>query len=108
VRAPDEPGTYRFAVTANGYRANVPMTVAEEGSAPAPDERDLLSVWARVQGGTVLPSSRLSELPRMIEQVVQPAARRVTWHPMRSAWWILPFALALAAEWLWRRRLGLA
>jgi hypothetical protein len=108
VRAPAEAGTYRFAVTADGYRADVPLTVIEEGSAPAPEERDLLGAWARVLGGTVLPSSRLGELPRRIEQVVQPSARRVTWHPMRSAWWILPFALALAAEWWWRRRLGLA
>ena len=28
--------------------------------------------------------------------------------PMRSAWWLPPFALALAGEWWLRRRRGLA
>jgi hypothetical protein len=28
-------------------------------------------------------------------------------HPMRSGWWMLPFAVLLAAEWWLRRRVGL-
>ena len=36
----------------------------------------------------------------------QPRPDRV--HPMRSAWWIAPFAIALGLEWWSRRRRGLA
>jgi hypothetical protein len=39
---------------------------------------------------------------------VRVVPRAETWHPMRSAWWIIPFALALSGEWWLRRRRGLA
>jgi hypothetical protein len=34
-------------------------------------------------------------------------SRNVTAHPMRSAWWIIPFAACLSIEWWLRRKAGL-
>ena len=45
--------------------------------------------------------ARLARLADALE------AARVEGRPMRSAWWILPFAACLSAEWWLRRRRGL-
>jgi hypothetical protein len=46
-------------------------------------------------------------LASKLVSAIHPADRRMTWHPMRSAWWIVPFVLALSGEWWLRRRRGL-
>ena len=61
-----------------------------------------------IPGGDTISASRLGDLPGQIAAVVRPAPRAITWRPMRSPWWILPFTLALAGEWWLRRRRGLA
>jgi len=43
-----------------------------------------------------------------VSSAVHPASRVQPWSPMREWWWILPFALALSAEWWLRRKSGLA
>jgi hypothetical protein len=55
----------------------------------------------------VIPESRIDELiSRLVEQLAPPSQPREI-HPMRSPWWIVPFAGALGAEWWRRRRSGL-
>ena len=72
-----------------------------------PDERDLVSAFAGSRGGIAVSAAHLKDLSAALGRTLRPITRREEWHPMRSAWWIIPFALALAAEW-WRRRHGLA
>ena len=49
---------------------------------------------------------RLADLERFMRGLpTAPPALQVR-HPMRSAWWILPFAMCLSAEWWLRRRRG--
>jgi hypothetical protein len=52
---------------------------------------------------------REDNLSALVRQVRDRAAPDVatTVHPMRSAWWIVPFAGLLCAEWMLRRRQGL-
>jgi hypothetical protein len=82
--------------------------VADSGAAAAPRSgwvpRPVLDVWVRSRGGRVVESSRLEGLLPAVRAAVAPAARRAPWHPMRSAWWLLPFAGLLAFEWYLRRR----
>jgi hypothetical protein len=108
VRAPDKPGVYRVTVSADGMAAITPLAVIVNASHPTPDERDLVAAWTQARGGRALPVSRLDELPAELRRAIHPMPRRETCYPMRSAWWIVPFALLLSAEWWLRRRSGLA
>jgi len=67
------------------------------------DDRARLAGWASSHGGATLPESKLAELEPLVSRALSPATERRTTHPMRSAWWIAPFALALGAEWILRR-----
>ena len=49
----------------------------------------------------------VADLTRFLRGAVVPPRVPLVRHPMRSAWWILPFALCLSAEWWIRRRRGL-
>ena len=108
VRAPDKPGVYRVTVSADGMVATTPLVVIANASHPTPDDRDLVAAWTQARGGRAMPASRLGDLPAELRRAIHPTPRRETWYPMRSAWWIVPFALLLSAEWWLRRRSGLA
>ena len=108
IRAPTVAGIYRAVATAQGVRAEAPLVVATSASHAQPEGRELLATWVTAHGGTVFPASQLGQLATAIRSAVRPTPRREQWHPLRSAWWLLPFALALSAEWWMRRRRGLA
>lgn len=100
-------GMYRLAVASGGARAEAPIVVASDAAAPTVDARDIAAAVATAHGGRALDVSELNSLPRLLTESIKPAPRVETWYPMRSAWWILPFALALSGEWWLRRRRGL-
>ena len=108
VRAPRDTGTYRVVASSGGLSADAPLMVAKDVSRPAPSDIDLLESLAASRGGKVISAAALDGLAPAIAAIVRPASRAEAWRPMRSAWWILPFALALGAEWLLRRRAGLS
>lgn len=107
MRAPSTPGFYRLAVETNGARGEASIIVAGDASRATPDARGLVRAWAESRGGAALEASALASLPARLVSTIRPADRRMIWHPMRSAWWILPFAFALSLEWWLRRRRGL-
>jgi hypothetical protein len=108
-RAPDSAGVYRLVVTASGLRAEAALVVASDDiSRATPDDADLLAAWTSSRSGSVISSDRLDDLAPALRRALPRTDRRETWYPMRSAWWIVPFSLLLGAEWLWRRRRGLA
>jgi hypothetical protein len=108
VSVPDTAGVYRLVVTGDGARGDAPIVVAADARHPTPDDRDLVAAWVTSRGGRAVASSQIAELPSALIAAIHPIARAETWHPMRSAWWIVPFALLLSAEWWMRRRRGLA
>jgi hypothetical protein len=61
---------------------------------------------ARATGGVAADGSDLTAVEDFLRRLPRPAVQ-VELHPMRSAWWIVPFTLALCAEWALRRRKGL-
>jgi hypothetical protein len=105
---PEKPGAYRVAVTGDGARVDAPVIVTSNARHPSPDDRDLLAAWVASRGGRALSSAQIGELPSALIDAIHPIARAETSHPMRSACWIVPFALFLSAEWWMRRRRGLA
>ena len=108
VRAPRDTGVYRVVISFGGLSADASLVVAHTVSRPTPSDIDLLESLAASRGGKVVSAAALDGLAPAIAAIVRPASRAETWHPMRSVWWILPFALALGAEWLLRRRAGLS
>ncbi len=103
LRAPATPGTYEVRVIGNGTTETVPIIVASDVARVTPPARDLVRVWARAHGGRALDEAQLASLRPLLAQRIRPTTRRVTWHPMRSTWWLLPFVLLLGLEW-WARR----
>jgi hypothetical protein len=108
LRAPAEPGTYRLTVTADGFRSDAFLLVTERPERVRPDDSDLVAAWVGSRDGGVVTGARLPELAPSLDRAVRPGARAQTWHPMRSAWWIVAFAALLGAEWWARRRAGLS
>jgi len=107
IRGPDTAGTYPVHIRGRGYDASASLVVATAATPAAAIDRDLLAAWTTSRGGQIVPESHLSGLEAAISRALAPPVRDVTWHPMRSAWWIVPFALALGLEWWSRRRAGL-
>jgi hypothetical protein len=107
-RAPAAPGVYRISVTGDGTRADAPVAVVPNAGRATPDLTGLAEAFASSRGGVSIASDRLPELVPTLQRLLQAVPRPETWYPMRSGWWIVPFCLALGAEWLWRRRRGLA
>jgi hypothetical protein len=96
-------------MVSNGVvEADAALIVAADAAAASSDERDLVATWARAHGGEVFGEDRVADLPAALLATLEPSPRRMIVRPMRSAWWIVPFVLALGAEWWWRRRRGLA
>ena len=66
-----------------------------------------LSMLATSHRGIDVTPDHLADAERFVRKtVVSPPATLVR-RPMRSAWWIVPFAACLSAEWWLRRRCGL-
>jgi hypothetical protein len=107
MRGPDTAGTYAIRISGQGYDATAPLLVATTPAAASAIDRDLLAAWTTSRGGQIVPESQLSGLVPAIATALAPPVRDETWHPMRSAWWIVPFTLALGLEWWTRRRVGL-
>jgi hypothetical protein len=108
LRAPAAPGRYRVTVMSDGINAHTTLIVSGDAAAPAAAEDDVMRGWATSRGGDVFASRQLANLLAAVRATVRPERRVEVWHPMRSLWWILPFALLLGAEWWMRRRRGLA
>ena len=66
-----------------------------------------LSLLGTSRGGIDVSPDRLADLTAYLRREVSAPPVRATTHPMRSAWWIVPFAACLSGEWWLRRRKGL-
>lgn len=66
-----------------------------------------LAMLAASRGGIDVTPDHLPDLEAYLRREVSAAPVRMTTHPMRSGWWILPFAACLGGEWWLRRKRGL-
>jgi hypothetical protein len=104
--APRDSGLHRLVVTSGTERAEVSLVVRPGVRSSASDERPLVQAFVSSRNGTSLDEADMSRLPDLIMSAVEPVSRVESWHPMRSSWWIVPFALLLGLEWWGRRRNG--
>ena len=108
IVAPRQPGPYLLVVSSGPDSAAVPLVVAPEARQPVAEEHELLAAFASSRGGFLVTEDELRTIPGRLSSAIRAMPRVETWHPMRSPWWIVPFALLLGVEWWWRRRRGLA
>lgn len=106
IVAPRRAAVYRLVVASGSDRFDAPIVVEPAASFRGTADRRLLEAWVSSRGGTVVDEPELRRLPLLIASAIAPSPRVETWHPMRSGWWIVPFAVLLGAEWFWRRRRG--
>jgi len=103
-RAPMVPGRYRLVV-AGGVSE---FLVVEPGAVQRalPGDHTLLTAFATSRGGDAIPIADVATLASRIVAAVSSAPVDAPTRPMRSPWWIVPFAGLLAVEWWSRRRRG--
>ena len=102
LRAP-RAGEYALSVRAASTSADAPLLVADDVVHPA-SAGSRAATWAAVtSGGAVV--TDVEDLARRITALDASESERRT-RPMRSPWWIVPFAGLLCAEWALRRHGG--
>jgi hypothetical protein len=102
LRAP-RAGEYALSVRAAGTFADAPLLVAGDVVHPASAGSRAATWAAETSGGAVV--TDVQDLAERITAIEASATERRT-RPMRSPWWIVPFAGLLCAEWALRRRGG--
>ena len=104
------PGLNRIDVVAtNGGRAEHGSARFVDGAGiPENDENAVpLSLLSATRGGIDVNADDLSRLERWLRETIPARSAAIPTHPMRSPWWVVPFAACLCAEWWARRRRGL-
>jgi len=104
--APADIGTAGIAVTADSA-TGVGRFIVAAGARRARAAGAPLSLLAASHGGVDVAADDLSSLVRTIRRDIAAPRVPTTRRPMRSVWWMVPFAACLGGEWWLRRRRGL-
>jgi hypothetical protein len=97
----------RLDVTAGTRLASAGIAVVDTPVRAVSDVLGDLERDVRRSGGTVARRGDLSPIATDFERSVRLEGQPAPFYPMRSAWWLLPFAALLSIEWWLRRRSGL-
>jgi hypothetical protein len=101
-----EAGRFTVRVQGSDMAMETPVVIDPSAAPVTTDYSSALTRLAAASGGGIFDPEDLQRLASRLEQMEAPmVGQRV--HPMRSGWWILPFAALLTAEWTVRRRRGL-
>ena len=95
------------AAEGHGLHASRTILVRSDVQRTVDTTAPSLSMIASSHRGIDVTPERLGELERFVRGSVSAPRTTLVRHPMRSAWWLLPFAACLSAEWWLRRRKGL-
>ena len=97
------------AVDARGGRQSTvqPVPIVADAEARIAAVEAPLSLLSASHRGLDVPPGRAPEIVQALRQSVRPTRATARRHPMRSAWWLVPFVSCLSAEWWLRRRRGL-
>jgi hypothetical protein len=121
LRPEPEAGVYRGTFTAAGVPGRSTIDVHAAGAAQPGISRSVLvravahragakpplAMLASSHRGIDVAPDRIADLARFLLGAVDNPRATVVRRPMRSAWWMLPFATCLCGEWWRRRRRGL-
>jgi hypothetical protein len=104
ARAPLEDGVATAGLEHAGVRATAQLFVNTSVAQPWSARDAALEAIATASGGMTVGPGDVDRLATEVERHAKPATTVRTLRPLRSAWWMLPFAGCLAAEWAQRRR----
>jgi hypothetical protein len=104
--APARSGNHRIVVTANQQTGSGVFLVATDARVARPAGPPL-SLLAESRGGQNVAATEIPTMAKTLRQSIASPTVRVERRPMRSAWWLVPFAACLGGEWWLRRRRGL-
>jgi hypothetical protein len=104
--APAKAGNHQIVVTAGNQQTGSATFLVAAGARVARPAGPPLSLLAESRGGINVAMSDIPSLLKTLGQSIASPAVRVERRPMRSAWWLVPFAACLGGEWWLRRRNG--
>jgi hypothetical protein len=113
--ARDTPGRSTLEVSASSavsdgrapQKSSRTLLVQADIQRPAPANSPSLAMLASSHRGIDVAPEDLADLDAFLRGAVRSPRVSLVRHPMRSVWWIVPFAGCLSAEWWLRRRRGL-
>ena len=105
-RAPTT-GRYDVAVSAGELGAHATVAVGTSVARGSQADSEGLALTAEGSGGGVFPAAELTALVEAMKRAHPPQTVVRGAHPMRSPWWLAPFAGLLCVEWAVRRKRGL-
>jgi hypothetical protein len=101
------PGRSTIAVhLADSARQSASRTVLVQADVRRIFAKPALSMLASSHRGIDVMPDQLPELERFVREAVTSPDAAVVRRPLRSPWWLLPFAACLSAEWWMGRRQG--
>jgi hypothetical protein len=101
----DVPGRHALTVS-DGVSSTQTLFAVRTAADVEPDEPAALRAFATAHGGRTYHPGELDQLVADLADLAAPPTERRRVHPMRSAWWLFPFAVCLSVEWWLRRRRG--
>jgi len=107
--ARDTPGRSRVNVQVDGAHpqsASATVVVDQDARRVDAESPAPLSMLSSSHGGIDVSPDRVDAVERWVRSVVAAPQTRVSGHPMRSVWWMVPLAACLSAEWWLRRGRG--
>ncbi|MBY0494882.1 MAG: hypothetical protein K2Y23_11760 [Cyanobacteria bacterium] len=100
-------GTCTIEAGIGDRQVSASLAVVDHASRSVDDTLAKLERRVRASGGVVTNAGDEAAIARTLGDDPPTVSRVVTAHPMRRAWWMLPFAACLSIEWWLRRRAGL-
>ena len=101
-------GMYNVSVSAGELRGDATVRVDASAIQGSQADPDALAIAAAATGGRAFPIGEMRALIESMKQAHPPQRVVRASRPMRSPWWIVPFAGLLCAEWAVRRKRGLS
>ena len=98
-------GSYDVRVIVGGKSHDVTLAVRADALTRRPDRGPAQALLAQTSGGAVISATDLDQAVARIRIVDRPVVEHRL-RPMRSGWWMVPFAALLGSEWTLRRRKG--
>jgi hypothetical protein len=97
---------YAISVSSSDAVADASVAVVDAVARGADDDVDGLEMLVRASGGEMRAASDTQHVVDAMTRALQRQSTSMQVHPMRSPWWMAVFAVALCAEWGWRRAHG--
>ncbi len=103
-RAPARAGTLTVTAERDDVVAAATVLVDPAAAHPWLDRGASLEAFAAAHGGRLVGAQDIGPLVAELRRAAERRPASLTIRPMRSAWWIAPFAAVLGVEWTLRRR----